>query len=289
MAKKSDNLTQRQRQSQQIMREKSARKKRRAIMRKLQVAGYVATLALVAGSGFWVWKTSLISHTLTTISNGMFQLTARAGFGLDALYLEGRSRTPMGEISKALALNKGDPILQLSLDEMRQRLEQVGSIRFAAVERELPGRLIVRIIEREPVALWQNQGKLALVDDNGVVMNDVDVEGYRGLPLIVGKEAPTHVGEVLNLLASDKKLSGRVAAAVRISGRRWNIRLKDGKEVKLPETDPGKAWKTLAEIQEKQQLLDRDVKVIDLRVSGRLFIKVSPEEIPGPSPDAKET
>ncbi|MFO0389739.1 MAG: cell division protein FtsQ/DivIB [Alphaproteobacteria bacterium] len=289
MAKKSDNLTLRQRESQRIMREKSARKKRQAIVRKAQIVGAVCVVLVVAGVGFWVWKNSMFSKAVESVSNGMYQITARAGFTLDTLYLEGRSRTPMEEISKAININKGDPILQLSLQEIKARLEAVGSISSAAVERELPNRLAIRIVEREPVALWQHQGKMVLVDDNGVAMPDVALSAYRHLPLIVGKDAPSQVGEVLALLQSSKALQERFAAAVRISGRRWNVHLKDGTQVKLPEQDATKAWEALAKLQDKQQLLDRDVKVIDLRVAGRLFIKTSPENVAGESSSAKET
>jgi cell division protein FtsQ len=289
MAKKSDKLTLRQRESQRIMREKSARKKRQVLVRKIQIAGAVCAVMAVAGGSFWLWKNSMFSKTVQSVSNGMYQITARAGFKLDTLYLEGRSRTSMEEINKAIGLNKGEPILQLSLQELKDRLESVGSISSAAVERELPDRLAIRIVERDPVAVWQFQGKMVLVDDKGVAMPDIDVAAYRKLPLIVGKDAPSQVAEVLALLQSSKQMKERFSAAVRISGRRWNIHLKDGTQVKLPEQEPAKAWEALAKLQDKQQLLDRDVTVIDLRVAGRLFIKTSPEDISGEPSSAKET
>lgn len=289
MAKNSDKLTLRQRESQRIMREKSMRKKRQAIVRKVQVGCAVCVALALVGGGFWVWKNSMFSKAVQSASDGMYQMTARAGFSLDTLYLEGRSRTPVAEINKAIGLNKGEPILQLSLQELKERLEAVGSIRTAAVERELPNRLAIRIIEREPVAIWQYQGKKVLVDDNGVAMPDVDMAAYRNLPLIVGKDAPEEIEEVLALLQSSKELTKRFSAAVRISSRRWNIHLKDGTQVKLPEQDAAKAWEALAKMQDKQQLLDRDVKVIDLRVAGRLFIKTSPEDVASDTSSAKET
>jgi hypothetical protein len=50
------------------------------------------------------------------------------------------------------------------------------------------------------------------------------------------------------------------------------------------------AWNKLAELEETQQLLSRNVHVIDLRVAGRLFIKLSPEEVPDVNAEgAKET
>jgi cell division protein FtsQ len=158
------------------------------------------------------------------------------------------------------------------------------------VERALPGTLHVRIIEREPVALWQYQGKVALVDDNGVVMDGIDKANYRSLPLIVGAGAPQRVGEVLALLVQQPGLAQRFAAAVRVGERRWNIRLDNGMEIRLPEANPGNAWQALAEIDREQKLLARDIRVIDLRVGGRLFIKLSPEGMPAATPaGAKET
>lgn len=288
-AKKSTGMTSRERQTQRIIREKNARKKRQALVRKLQYSGAVAAVVIVSGTGFWMWKNSMVSAAYNRVVGGMYRITADAGFGFEAMYLEGRNRTPVDEIRKVVGLKKGDPILEVSLSDLRQRLEGISSVRTAYVERELPGRLNVRIVERRPVAIWQNKGKYTLIDDNGVAMQDIDVSAYPGLPLVVGEGAPSSVSEVLVLLDSQKELASRFKAAVRISGRRWNIRLDDDKEVKLPEKNPAAAWAKLAELEEKQSLLDRDVRVIDLRVKGRLFITLSPEEMPVKSGQAKET
>jgi cell division protein FtsQ len=145
-------------------------------------------------------------------------------------------------------------------------------------------------MEREPVALWQYQGKQVLIDDNGVVMDGVMSASYPNLPLIVGADAPARTQEIISLLASQPKLAKQFESAIRVSARRWNIRFKGGMEVKLPEKDPQQAWNALAEIEEKQQLLARQVHVIDLRVAGRLFIKLSPEHAPAvDAAGAKET
>ena len=274
-------LTPRQRQSQQIMREKAARKKRKILMRKLAIAA----------GGLWAWKSGAAVRTATATVNGAYLLTARAGFSVQALYLEGRNRTSMNDIEKALEVKKGTPILQLSLDDMRDRLEKIESVKFAAVERALPGTLYVRIVEREPAALWQHQGKLAAVDDNGVVMNDIDLTPYKHLPLIIGDDAPTHISELLSVLASAPDLAKRFVVATRMGDRRWDIRL-NGQigvvDVKLPEDDPTTAWKKLSDLEQRDQVLERDVKVIDLRLEGRMFIKVAPG-LPGGKPNARET
>lgn len=292
MAKKSAKLTPRQRQSQQIMRDKAMRKRRKAMMRKLVLVGGGACCTLALASGLWAWKSGAAVRTANAIIDGGYALTGKAGFTLQALYLEGRNRTALGEIEKALGVKKGAPILQMSLSEIHDRLTAVESIKFAAVERSLPHTLYVRIVEREPVALWQNQGKLALVDDNGAVMNDLDMGPYKQLPLIIGEDAPKHVGELMAILSTEPQLARRFVAAQRSGDRRWNIRLKNAGgtiDVKLPEENPSDAWKKLAELALHDQLLDRNVKVIDLRLEGKMFIKVAPEDMPVKATTARET
>src|SRR5690606_30075909 len=100
------------------------------------------------------------------------------------------------------------------------------------------------------------------------------------LPLLTGAEAPQHVAEVITLLAAEPELAKRFAAAMYMGKRRWNIRFENGMEVKLPEKDPLAAWKRLAELQVEQQLLDREVKVVDFRLPDRLFITLSPQDMP---------
>jgi cell division protein FtsQ len=299
MAKKKtdENLSPRQRQSQKIMRDKESHLRRQQLFFRVKIILVVVMVVGGAGFSFWAWKNNAVSRSTNMVVDKMFGVTADAGFKVENLYLEGRSRTPMEEIDKALNIDKNDPILRLSLDEMRVRLEHIASIKHAAIERVLPSTLHVRIVEREPVAMWQNAGKIALVDDNGVVMNGLDIAPYKNLPLIVGEGAPKHVMELIALLIDQPDLAKRFNAGVWVGDRRWNIKLKasqnapDGTpdiEIRLPEKHSFAAWKKLAELQKKQQVLDRDVKVIDLRIDGRLFIKLPETETEPKTDSVKE-
>lgn len=271
------------------MRDKAAKRRWRTVVRAASWAGALMAAVALASGGYWLYKDRTALRLAQSAADGAYVLTAKAGFVLRAIYLEGRNRTPLESLEKALGIRPGEPLLRLSLEEARARLEAIESIKTAAVERELPGTLYVRIVEREPVALWQQDGMLSPVDDNGVVMKDIDPAPYRRLPLIVGEEAPRHVASLLAMLASQPELAQRFAAAIYVGQRRWNIRLTNRVEIRLPESKAAEAWNTLAGLQAEQRLLDRDVKVIDLRVPGRLFIKVSPAEPATPGAGAKET
>lgn len=285
----SDELTTRQRQSLKIMREKAARKRRQFWQSRLLLVGLAVFSVTVVGGGLWLSLSGAGARAWTQTVDSAYALTGKAGFSVQAIYLEGRNRTSMAVIHQALGIQRGDPILQFSLDEARQRLEKIESVHFAAIERALPDAVYVRIIEREPVALWQHQGRLSLVDNNGKVMSGLDIAPYKQLPLIVGDNAPAHIGELIEILSADAELAKQFIAAVRVGDRRWDIRLTNGIEVKLPETDAAVAWKALADMESRDKLLERSVKTIDLRLGGRLFITVNPQDVPRGKGNAKET
>lgn len=278
MAASKDTLTTRQRQSQRIMREKAAQKRREGLKRKLQFVGGAILGVVVVGGGGAFWYSGAMQRSYETASNHFYQATADAGFSVKSLHLEGRNRTPMSVILAALGVEKGDPILRLSLSEIREKLKAIRSIRDAAVERTLPGALYVRIVEREPAAVWQYQGKVSLVDDEGVVMHDIDPAPYMQLPLIVGDGAAKHVQDLMQLLKKNPDIAKEFVSAIRVGDRRWNIRLKGDIELKLPEYDAAEALARLAKASKEQQLLARDVMVIDMRLPDRFFIKLAPNE-----------
>jgi len=106
------------------------------------------------------------------------------------------------------------------------------------------------------------------------VVVDGNVGSYANLPIVVGPDAPAKADSLLLLLSTEPEIKARVAAAVRVGGRRWNLHLDNGVDVKLPEEDAASAVARLAEINRTNQLVDRDVKVIDLRQPDRLVLQL---------------
>lgn len=276
-------LTQRERQCRKVAREKALWHLLHSCWRRLCIALLAATTCAALAAGAWEYQAQGVSRTMWEIIDGAYRVTARWGFAVQALYLEGRRRTPLYEVSKALALTKGTPILALSLAEMRERLEALPTVKHASVERALPGTLHIRLVEREPVAIWQHRGSFSLIDDEGEVMRDLALEDHKGLPLVVGEGAPRHVAEILTLLASEPELAFRVVAAVRVGDRRWNVHLRGDIEIKLPEEGALAAWNRLAGLARERQLLDRALRTVDLRQKDRLTLRLLPAALPSAS------
>jgi cell division protein FtsQ len=51
------------------------------------------------------------------------------------------------------------------------------------------------------------------------------------------------------------------------------VHLKNGIDVRLPETDPISAWSRLAILDRAKQITNRDLAVIDLRVPHQLVVE----------------
>jgi cell division protein FtsQ len=206
-------------------------------------------------------------------------LTAGFGLRVQDIRIEGRQKTPEGLLTAALGLHRGDPILGFSVVAARQRIETIAWVRSATVERRLPGTVVVQLVERSPFAVWQNDGKFALVDRDGNIVTDSEVATFADqLPLVVGPGAPKAAAALLDLVANYPEIQSRMVAAVRIGERRWNLHMKNGADVLLPEGAEAAALARLDGLQAKHALLDRPLQTVDMRLPDRLVIRPAVEK-----------
>jgi cell division protein FtsQ len=218
-------------------------------------------------------------------STYLLQTTATLGLRVADIRVEGRATTDRDTILDALNARPGTPLLAVDPARAKQQLESLPWVRSAVIERRFPDTIYVRLVEREPMALWQHHGKLDLIDRSGAVISVTRLDRFAKLPLVVGEDAPAHANELLTMLASEPDLAAHVTAAIRVGGRRWNLRLDNAIDVLLPADDPAAAWAGLAGLQRNRAILQRDVQAIDMRLPDRLVVRVAPE----PSKDTQPT
>jgi cell division protein FtsQ len=213
--------------------------------------------------------------------------TAVAGFTVQDVDVEGRGMTTPDEILTAVNTRRGAPIFGVNPAVAKMQLEALPWVRSAAVERQLPGRLFIKLTERKPLALWQRHGKMVLIDQDGVVVATEHLERYSNLLLVVGDDAPKHADALIQVLGAQPDLMKKIDAAVWINDRRWNLRLGSGVDIELPETGVADAWSRLAAIDKDHGLLARDIERVDLRLADRVVVKVTPEPVKATAPAAK--
>jgi cell division protein FtsQ len=209
-------------------------------------------------------------------------MTAALGLVVTGIEVEGRETTDAATVMAALSAVRGTPILSVNPHRAKEQLETLPWVRSATIERRLPGTLFVRLVERRPLAVWQHGGIQQLIDQEGAVILVDDLSRFARLPIVVGDDAATSAASLIGMLASEPELAARVTAAIRVGGRRWNLRIDDVIDVLLPEESAETAWSRLAELERTNALLKRDVQTVDLRLPDRLVLRVN-------APPARET
>jgi cell division protein FtsQ len=249
----------------------------------LRPMGWGCVGAAVLAMGVVLLRNAQPGSTIASAREWIGTLTADAGMRIKDIVIEGRANTPEPILRAALGVNKGDPIVGFSLDQARMRIEKLTWIAHATVERRLPGTIVVVLWERRPFAVWQNQGKYVLIDREGKPVTDEEVAKFRNLPLIVGAGAPEAARVLLDALTDRPAIQTRIVAAMRISERRWNLRMKNGTDILLPEGHEVEALDRLLALQQDAALLDRPLQSIDMRLADKLVLRPNPDK-PAPVP-----
>lgn len=250
----------------------------RRARRMLRPACWGAAVLLAIVFGFALLRVAAPGGTLSTMRERLGNATGVAGLRVRDIVIEGRANTPEPLLRAAIGASKGDAILGFSVEQARARIEQLAWVEHATVERRLPDTLVIQLAERRPFAIWQNQGKFVLIDRAGQIVANQDVAQFRALPLVVGQGAPTAAATLLDALTAKPALGARVTAAVRVGERRWNLRMKNGTDVLLPEGAEAAALNKLEKLQNEQSLLDRPLAVIDMRLPDKLVLRPMPTD-----------
>ncbi|MBX3505734.1 MAG: cell division protein FtsQ/DivIB [Parvibaculum sp.] len=235
--------------------------------------GAVALIALVGIYGFGVGGHAQAMRDEAT--RQVNKVLALSGFSIQDVRVTGRTQTRKEELLAAVGVKRGDPIFGFDTETARQSIERLDWVEAATVTRLLPDTIRIEIAEREPFALWQRGGELSLIDASGRPITDEGVQDFAHLPFIVGFGAPRAAPELLKLMRAEQpQLLSRVRAFVRVSDRRWNLRLENGVDVKLPETGIAAALAMLTAQDGKHRILSRDVVAIDLRLPDRVTVEL---------------
>lgn len=232
----------------------------------------ITLLVMVVLIGLYL---SPIGQTIGSLFQKTWDIMANhADWKLNQIEVVGHKRTDTKAIMDALNVVKGQKMNTISLNEARENLRNLPWIKEAIVERHLPKKLVIRLTEKTPIALWQNNQAYQPLDEMGKPIKDNKLLP-ADLILVVGADAPENTLPLLAALERVPEINKLVRSAVRIEKRRWNLHLMDaeeGLEVMLPETGYDKALKRLNKQNEKENLLKKNVQAIDIRLSDRIIL-----------------
>ncbi len=199
------------------------------------------------------------------------------GFGIERITISGIAELSEAEVLVAAGIDPKISLAFFDADEARKRLEATPLIREASVRKLYPGEVSITLTERQPYALWQVKGELFVIAADGTVIDKMDDGRFAHLPLVVGANANQRAREYLAMREEAGALAPRIRAATLIANRRWNLKLDNGLDVRLPESQPAAAIKRLAAMETESRLLEKDVLAIDLRQPDRVVMRLTEE------------
>ena len=246
------------------------------------------------------WMFGMFAVGVIGVALVALEVPAKVGAGLGEAMGEAGFRVRSVDVSGVQRMDSR-PVFQIALDQksmamplvdvatIRQKLLRYCWVKDARVSRRLPDTLVIDIVEREPAALWQDKARLSLIDSEGVVLDRVKVSDMPDLPLLVGPGANAHSNELNLLLAQVPTLKPQLESANWVGGRRWDLNFQSGETVVLPEgeEEAKKALAKFARLDKSAGLLGRGIKRFDLRIPGKMIVRLpqTPESV---ATDAKQ-
>jgi cell division protein FtsQ len=238
--------------------------------------GLAATVLILLGSaGFGIVKGGHIDTLVEALSDTRNALANSAGFRITTVVINGRKQLSQDEVLAIGGVNGRSSLLFLDAATVRDKLKANPWISDATILKLYPGQLQIDIVERSAFALWQQDGRLSVIADDGAVLEPYVSRRFLTLPLVVGKGAAVRARDFLALLDRYPQVRSVTKAAIFVGERRWNLRLKDGLDIRLPENDVGNALAVLSKLDKEERLFSRDIVAVDMRLPDRLSVQLS--------------
>ncbi len=203
-------------------------------------------------------------------------VTSAAGFAIENVKVSGNVETSEIDILESLGLDGTTSLVALDVQAARAALAGLPWVQDVDVRKIYPGTVEIKLKERKAYAIWQHGSELSLIEKSGSIIIPLRDNKFTNLPLFVGRDAELATATFDPQFAAWPDLKGRVKAYIRVAGRRWDLRLENGIVIRLPEHDMERAMARLSMLDAENQLLDRDIIAVDLRLEDRTTIQLTP-------------
>jgi cell division protein FtsQ len=241
-------------------------------------AGLVASLVLLGLSGaYGAVRGNHLANVTQSIQDACDAAANAAGFRIATISITGRKQLTDQDVLAAAGITPKSSLLFLDVEETRGKLEAAPWIGQATVRKLYPGHLDIAIEERDAFALWQLNGQISIIAEDGTVLGKYGERPVPPLPLVVGPGAAAKAKPFLALLDRHRIVREQLRAAILVADRRWNLKLTTGLDIRLPETEIAQALDVLDALERDKKILSRDLTAIDLRLPDRVVVRLSDE------------
>lgn len=214
-------------------------------------------------------------------------ITARSGFAVDQIKVVGNRETSEIDVLERLELDGWTSLIGMNANAARDRIATLPWVNQVSVRKTYPDAIEVKLSEREPFAIWQQNNDLTVIEASGKVITPFRGGSLSRLPMVVGQGAELAGADFVKKVEAHPELARRAKVYMRIAARRWDIRFDNGVVVKLPEFNAETALADLDNMN-RDGLLDRDISIVDMRLADRVVVRLTPEAAERREADLKD-
>ncbi len=231
-----------------------------------------AVSAIFATAMYGIIAGGHITDPNSVLYNVQGKVAGQFGYAAQDIRIAGLKTHSPASVLKAIRILPNDSLIGFNANAARSVLEKVDWVKKAEVRRIYPNQLEIDIVERLPFAIWQRDGEFYVIDKFGAAFTSLDTSDVKGLIVVTGEGAHKSVFDLVNYIEAHSGLKSKIVAAGRIGDRRWNLYLKNGLKVMLPEKDVARGLARLKNLQAELDIFNKAVGLVDLRLSDRVVI-----------------
>ena len=203
------------------------------------------------------------------------KIIERPEFMLNALSIQGASDSLNAEIREVLGLHFPVSSFDLDLADLREQVLALPPVEIAEARIKGGGILHIKVYEKTPTLLLKEKIGFTVLSKQGEFIRSVSSREYfSNLPVITGKGAENAAAQANAIFKAMYGKLDRVRGLVFVGQRRWNLIMKSGQVIMLPEENPEQAIQKIIILDKAEQILSRNIAVFDFRLPSRITLRI---------------
>ncbi len=241
---------------------------------------FLPFIVVFLAAGVWLADEDRRDRLAMTVNDLRTHIETRPEFMVNVMAIDGASINIAEDIREITPIDFPVSSFDLELDHVQASIAGLPAVASATVRIRPGGIMQVTVTERDPVILWRTRQGLDLVDADGFTVARAKTRQlHPDMPLMAGEGAEHHVDEAMAIYRAAGPLSRRMRGVVRVGERRWDVVLDRGQRIMLPETGAIQALERIIALSQAQDMLSRDLEVVDMRLASRPTIRIAPRAV----------
>ena len=198
------------------------------------------------------------------------------GFTIKNIEIEGANNLDKNNILKIIHTYDNVNIFSVNVKKIYEEIKKNTWVKEGSIEIIYPDKIKILLIEKQPVAIWQNKYGNNLITKNGDIISEKKLNNFNNyLPIIVGHNANKNIYSILKKLDVDKNFSKNIWSLTFVNERRWDVHFNQGLTIRLPSKKVREAWQNVLFLHQKFNILNLGLTEIDLRNSKKIVAKIN--------------